>query len=82
MGVKKTTKIGECITLKRGAINTNHHNLFFSFVKLPSFSGGSDPNLYIGWEAKVEQIFNVYEVNDDKKFKLASLEFVDYAMHQ
>jgi len=52
----------------------------FSFVKLPSFSGESDPNLYLGREAKVEQIFNVYEVDDDQKVKLASLEFVDYAM--
>jgi len=53
---------------------------FFPFVKLPSFSGESEPNLYLGWEAKIEQIFNVYEVNDDQKVKLASLEFVDYAM--
>jgi len=50
------------------------------FVKLPSFSGESDPNLYLGWEAKVEQIFNAYEVDDDQKVKLASLEFVNYAM--
>ena len=28
-------------------------------VKLPSFSGESDPNVYLGWEAKVEQIFDV-----------------------
>jgi len=26
----------------------------FPFVKLPSFSGDSDPNVYLGWEAKVE----------------------------
>jgi len=52
----------------------------FPFVKLPSFSGKSDPNVYLRWEAKVEQIFNVYEVEEDKKVKLASLEFVDYAM--
>jgi len=40
----------------------------------------NDPNLYLGWEAKVEQIFNVYEVEEDQKVKLASLEFLDYAM--
>ena len=34
----------------------------FPYVKLSSFSGESDPNFYIGWEAKEEQIFNVYEV--------------------
>jgi len=36
--------------------------------------------VYIGWEAKAEQIFNVYKVQEDQKIKLASLEFVDYAM--
>jgi len=40
----------------------------------------SDPNVYLAWEAKVEQIFNVYEVEEDQKVKLASLEFVDYAI--
>ena len=52
----------------------------FLFVKLPSFSEDSDPNVYLGWEAKVEQIFNVCEFEKDQKFKLASLEFVNYAM--
>ena len=47
---------------------------------LPSFSGESDPNVYLGWEAKLEQIFNVCEVQEDKKVKLASLEFLDYTM--
>jgi len=50
------------------------------FVKLPSVDGDSDPNVYLGWEAKVEQNFNVYEVEEDQKVKLASLEFEDYAM--
>jgi len=45
-----------------------------------SFSGEGDPNIYLGWEAKVEQIFNVHEVQEDQKVKLASLEFLDYAM--
>ena len=52
----------------------------FPFIKLPSFSGESDPNVYLGSESKVEQIFNVYEVQEDKKVKLTSLEFVDYAI--
>jgi len=47
---------------------------------MPSFSGESDPNIYLGWEAKVEQIFNVHEVQEDQKVKLTSLEFLDYAM--
>ena len=42
--------------------------------------GENDPNLYLGWEAKVNQIFNVYEVEEDQKVKLTFLEFLDYAM--
>jgi len=55
-------------------------NNSFHFVKLPSFSGENDPNLYLKWEAKVEQIFNVYEVEEEQKVKLASIEFLAYAM--
>ena len=43
------------------------------FVKVPSFSGDSDPNLYLEWEAKCEQIFKAYEVDEDQKVKIASL---------
>ena len=50
------------------------------FVKLHSFNWNSNPDVYLGWEAKVDQIFNVYEVEEDQKVKLTSLEFEDYAM--
>jgi len=49
-------------------------------VKLPNFSGESDPNVYLGWEAKVEQIFDVNGVRDEHRVRLASLEFLDYVM--
>jgi len=50
-------------------------NSSFPFIKFPSFIRENDPNVYLGWEAKVEQIFNVYEVQEDQKLNLASLEF-------
>ena len=45
----------------------HHHEAkpYFPFVKLPSFSGDSDPNVYLGWEAKCEKKFDVHEVKDD-----------------
>ena len=50
-------------------------------VKLPCFNGSSDPNVYLDWEAKCEQIFEIHEIQDEQhKYKLATLEFVDYAM--
>jgi len=53
---------------------------YLPFVKLPSFSGEGDPNVYLDWKAKVEQIFNVHEIQNDQRVRLASLEFLDYAM--
>ena len=29
-------------------------------VKLPCFNGSSDPNVYLDWEAKCEQIFEIH----------------------
>jgi len=49
-------------------------------VKLPSFSGEGDPNVYLGWKAKVDQFFHVHEVLEDQRV-LASLEFLDYNKH-
>ena len=49
-------------------------------VKLPCFNGSSDPNVYLDWEAKCEQIFEIHEIQDEHKFKLATLEFSDYAI--
>ncbi|XP_068498434.1 uncharacterized protein [Phaseolus vulgaris] len=50
------------------------------FVKVPSFSGDSNPTLYLEWEAKCEQIFTAYKVEEDQKVNIASFEFIDYAM--
>jgi len=60
----------------------HHHEAksHLSFVKVPSFSGDNDPNVYLDWEAKCEQIFDTHGVNNDQKVKIASLEFLDYAM--
>jgi len=51
-------------------VDDRHQNVAkpsLKFVKLPIFSGEGDPNIYLGWEAKVEQIFNVHEVQVTKK---------------
>ena len=33
-------------------------------VKIPSFNGDSDPNVYLDWEAKCEHIFDLHEILD------------------
>ena len=50
-----------------------------SFVKVPSFSGYSDPNVYLDRETKVDHIFHVYKVQDDHKLGIVSLSILDYA---
>jgi len=37
-------------------VRPHHHQSkkSMSYVKFPSFNGDSDPNVYLGWEAKVE----------------------------
>ena len=81
MEVKKKKKIGEWNFFKERCHQHQYQQKkFIPFVKLPSFNGDSDPNIYLGWEAKVEQMFNVYKVEEDQKVKLASLEFEDYSM--
>jgi len=59
-----------------------HHvaTTYLPCVKLRSFSGKGDPNVYLGWEAKVDQIFHVHGVLDEQRVRLASLEFLDYVM--
>ena len=44
-------------------------------VKIPTFKGTYDPEMYLEWEMKVNQVFACYNYNEEKKIKLASLEF-------
>ena len=46
----------------------------------PTFKGTCDPKVYLEWEMKVEQVFACYDYNEEKKIKLASLEFEGYAL--
>jgi len=48
--------------------------------KIPKFKGENDPNIYIEWEQKVDQIFTIHVVSDQKQVDLVVLEFEDYAM--
>ena len=49
-------------------------------VKIPTFKGTCDPEVYHEWEKKVEQVFACYKYNEEKKIKLASLEFERYSL--
>ena len=49
-------------------------------MKIPSFQGKNDPEAYLEWESKVENVFEIHNYSEDKKVKLASVEFYGYAL--
>jgi len=49
-------------------------------VKIHTFKGAYDPEVYLEWEMKVKQVFACYNYNEEKKIKLTSLEFEGYAL--
>ncbi|RVW80730.1 hypothetical protein CK203_053946 [Vitis vinifera] len=49
-------------------------------MKIPSFQGKNDPEVYLEWEKKVEFIFECHNYSEEKKVKLAVIEFTNYAI--
>ncbi|KAL6347243.1 hypothetical protein AAG906_013679 [Vitis piasezkii] len=49
-------------------------------MKIPSFQGKNDLEVYLEWEKKVEFIFECHNYSKEKKVKLAVIEFTDYAI--
>jgi len=49
-------------------------------VEIPTFKGTCDPEVYLEWEMKVEQVVACYNYNEEKKIKLVFLEFEGYAL--
>jgi len=47
---------------------------------IPPFKGRSDLEAYLEWKKKVELIFDCHNYSEEKKVKIAVLEFVDYAI--
>ena len=64
----------------RGARNFEDGNTGSIKMKVPSFQGKSDPEVYFEWETKVQFVFDCHNYTDYKKVKLAAAEFTDYAI--
>nr|XP_033517225.1 uncharacterized protein LOC117281471 [Nicotiana tomentosiformis] len=62
---------------QRGRVE--YDNIISIKMKMPSFKGTRDPDLYLDCERKVEAIFDCHNYTEGKKFKLAIVEFSDYA---
>ncbi|XP_049414722.1 uncharacterized protein LOC125877483 [Solanum stenotomum] len=62
---------------QRGRVEDNNINSIK--MKMPSFKGTRDPDLYLDWERQVEAIFDCHNYSEGKKVKLVVVEFSDYA---
>ena len=49
-------------------------------MKIPPFQGKNDPEAHLEWEKKVEMIFECNRYSEERKVKLAAVEFTDYAV--
>ncbi|KAH9792628.1 Endonuclease [Citrus sinensis] len=56
------------------------HDLGSIKLKIPSFQGKNDPEAYLEWEKKVELVFDCHNYSEEKKVKLAAVEFTDFAI--
>ena len=58
--------------------NQKDNNLGNIKMKIPSFQGKNNPEAYLEWEGKVELVFDCHHYFENKKVKLAAIEFSDY----
>jgi hypothetical protein len=65
------------ITRWQNGIDRNLGNIK---MKIPSFQGKNNSKAYLEWEKKVELIFECHNYSEEKKVKLAIIEFTDYAI--
>ncbi|KAJ4710331.1 Transposon Ty3-I Gag-Pol polyprotein [Melia azedarach] len=70
---ESSSKLGKKIVFKRDS------NLGTIKMKIPTFQGKNDPELYLEWERNVEHVFDCHNYSEEKKVKLAAVEFIDYA---
>lgn len=49
-------------------------------MHIPSFQGKNNAEANLEWEWKLNHIFDYHNFSEEKKIKLATLEFIDYAL--
>ena len=80
----QVTLIGQDINprrqTRRGRFDGVDRNIGSIKMKIPSFQGKNNPDAYLEWERKVEMIFECHNYSEEKKVKLAAVEFFDYAI--
>jgi hypothetical protein len=64
----------------RGGRDGLDRNLGSIKMKIPSFKGRIDLEVYLEWEKKIDLVFDCHHYSEEKKVKLAFIEFTDYAI--
>ena len=49
-------------------------------MKILSFQGRTDPEVYLEWEKKIDLVFDCHNYSEEKNVKLAVIELTDYAI--
>ncbi|KAK7338257.1 hypothetical protein VNO77_18861 [Canavalia gladiata] len=70
---------GGCYTERRRYRGEKDNNLGSTKLSLPLFQGKNEPETYLEWERKAEHMFNCHNYSEEKKVRLASFSFIDYA---
>ncbi|KAL4309129.1 hypothetical protein GQ457_01G020330 [Hibiscus cannabinus] len=65
---------------RQGRVQQIDDNLTNIKVAIPSFQGRTDPDACLAWKSKVEHVFECYNYSEQKKVRLAAMEFIDYAL--
>jgi hypothetical protein len=64
----------------RGGRDGLDRNLGSIKMKIPSFQGRTNPEVYLEWEKKIDLMFDCHNYSEEKKVKLAVIKFTDYAI--
>ncbi|KAF8092057.1 hypothetical protein N665_0425s0001 [Sinapis alba] len=65
----------------RAPMDTPDDSLDNLKLRIPSFSGTNDPDVFLEWEKKIELVFDCQNYSESKKVRLAATEFNGYALH-
>lgn len=49
-------------------------------IKIPLLKDRNDAETYLEWERKVVLVFHFHNYNEEKKIKLATVDFINYAI--
>ncbi|RDY08476.1 hypothetical protein CR513_07286, partial [Mucuna pruriens] len=78
MNMKKRSIQIDNIMKMKGEEEVNQ-DVTIIWMTIPTFQGKNDLEVYLEWERKVEHVFDCHNYSKEKRVKLATIKFIDYA---